>query len=124
MEENLANKFAGKTILKATFDEDDNSLFLDFSDGIRITIFDDMQLCCENCFMKIEDDIKFLNGKILKSIHIKSARPDDIVDKYGDIPIDDMSFIEIQTDKGSITISNYHQHIGCNGGFNIFLRES
>lgn len=113
------DEYYGRKIADAEFGGD--KLRLVFEDGVKITIFDDGQLCCEHRHMETSDDVKWLVGKTLTALNIKQA--DDAPkgdDDYGDHEI---QFLEVMTDQGCITFSNHNEHNGYYGGFEMNITE-
>lgn len=114
--ENSASKYYGRKITDASFE--DNSLNLTFEDGVKINIFDDGQSCCESRYMTTSDDVKWLIGKTLKEIAVKTA-PDEPYD-YGS---HEVQFLEVMTNDGCITFANHNEHNGYYGGFGMNITE-
>jgi len=110
------NEYYGKEI--SDIKMDDKSLFIDFTNCVKIRIFDDGQSCCESRYMRTDDDMRSLIGKTLVSIETKDAP--DIEDEYG---VHQVVFLEIRTNDGWITISNHNEHNGYYGGFGLSIEE-
>lgn len=111
-----ADKYYGKTIVKAAFEN--NSLQLGFDDGVEIKISDDGQSCCEHRYMTTDDNLGFLDGKILTGITLKDAP--NVEDAYGDHEI---QFMEIMTNEGCITFCSHNEHNGYYGGICLAIVE-
>lgn len=111
-----ADKYYGKTIEKATFQDD--ALLLKFSDGITIKISDGGQSCCEHRYMTTDDIVSFLDGKVLTGIEIKDGP--NAEDSYGDHEI---QFMEVSTPIGSITFCSHNEHNGYYGGICLSIDE-
>ena len=118
--ENSGDKYYGRKIEKADFS--DNALFLTFDDGVKIRVFDDGQSCCESRYMQTDDDVKWLEGKVLRELSLKDGtqpkKDDD--DDYGDHEI---QFLEVMTNDGCITFANHNEHNGYYGGFAMNIQE-
>lgn len=119
-------KYYNKKIANAEFADDELKLI--FEDGIKIKISDCAQNCCEYRYMSTDDDVSFLNGKILTGIEEKEASQEvynNHVCDEGDLDHNcpDIVFLEIQTSEGSITFANYNEHNGYYGGFSLQIEE-
>lgn len=112
-------KYYGKKILRADFDND--KLIITFDDGVKVAISDYDQQCCETRYMRTDDDVSFLNGKILTGIEEKEVHEGFIL--ADDCYNPEIVFLEIQTNEGSITFANYNEHNGYYGGFSIEIKE-
>lgn len=116
---NNKENYYGKKITRVEFDNDELSII--FDDGVRITISDHEQQCCESRYMRTDDDLSFLNGKILTGIEEKEVHEGFVLAEDCDNP--EIIFLEIQTNEGSITFANYNEHNGYYGGFDLCIRE-
>lgn len=110
-------KYYGKKITSAKLD--DNRLKITFEDGVKISIFDNVQNCCESRYMDTSDDVAWLEGKTLKAINTKDAPTES--GPYGDAH--EIVFLEIETMEGSITLANHNEHNGYYGGFGLTINE-
>lgn len=109
------SEFIGKEISAARIE--DNRLKLDFSDGVGIDIWDDGQSCCEDRYMRTDDDVQSLIGHKLTRLDIKTA-PNIGDDEYSE---HEVCFIEVGTDHGFITLANHNEHNGYYGGFGLTI---
>lgn len=75
-----STEYVGKIIKSISMDGD--HLYINFTDGIKIDIFDDGQSCCEYRYMRTDDDIQSIVGKTIVSILSKDAPNEP--DGYGD----------------------------------------
>ena len=114
----------GRTIASAKLETDDSpgsdfdGLLLTFTDGSTLKMWDNGQSCCESRYMRTDDDLSSLAGTKLLKISIKQAEeasPD--TESYDDCH--DICFLEIQTDRGVVSLSNHNEHNGYYGGFDI-----
>lgn len=117
--EHSASEYYGRKISETFLDEAENRLHIYFDDGVKIVVFDDGQSCCEYRYMRTDDEVKSLVGGRLVKITIKDA-PDQ-EDEYGNVH--EIMFMEIQTDKNFITLSNHNEHNGYYGGFGMTIKE-
>lgn len=115
--ENSADKYYGRKIVGAAFAG--NRMTLRFDDGVSIDITDEGQSCCEERYMTCDDDVKSIVGQTLKHIVVKSQE-DNSDNDYG---AHEICFLEIQTDKGSITFATHNKHNGYYGGFGLNIAE-
>jgi len=109
-------EYYGLTILSASID--DNRLRINFTNGKSIEIWDNGQSCCEHRYMSTDDDVKSLWGETLVRIE---AKPGPDVDAEYDVH--EQVFVEIGTDKSTITIVNHNEHNGYYGGFGLTITE-
>lgn len=103
----------GKTFADITLGEDDE-LHFKFTDGTALKVSDLGQSCCEDRYMRTDDDLKSFIGAQLLGGEIKDA-PDG-ESEYGDHEI---QFLEIQTSSGVFTMASHNEHNGYYGGFCI-----
>lgn len=103
----------GKTIAKLWLGDDDALHFV-FTDGSKIKLADEGQSCCEERYMRTDDDLSdYIGAKLLGAL-VKPA-PNEPV-KYGEHEVE---FLEVQTDRGSFTMASHNEHNGYYGGFLI-----
>lgn len=81
-------------------------------------IYDDLQLCCENRWMTTDDDPSTIVGGRLLAVNKKPV--EDYPDDGGS---DEQMFVEVITDKGSITLCTHNEHNGYYGGFNVVVED-
>ena len=110
------SEYVGETITAAEMAEE--ALILSFGNGKKIKIFDDGQSCCENRYMRTDDDVQSLVGQKLTRIEAKEAPKE--LDEYGG---HEVCFVEVGTDQGHITITNHNEHNGYYGGFGLSIVE-
>lgn len=115
---NALKKGLNKIIKSLALDKEADKLCFEFTDGYKMSIFDDGQSCCESRYMTTDDDLSSLEGQALTGIELKSAP--DIYDKYG---AHEVQFLVITTDQGQVTLENHNEHNGYYGGFAIVARE-
>ena len=116
--ENDAAKYIGKAITGAVIKDD--RLNVDFEDGTKISIWDNGQSCCESRYMTTDDDVAVLVGGELVNIEAKPGidmKESEYDDEHETV------FVEVQTDKGFITVVNHNQHNGYYGGFGLTITE-
>lgn len=114
--EHSASEYYGRTIAEASIS--DERLTLKFTDGTTIQIWDDGQSCCENRYMRTDDDVQSLVNGVLNRIEAKEAA--DEPDEWG---VHEVVFVEVETNKGHISISNHNEHNGYYGGFGLTITE-
>lgn len=117
--ENSAEKYYGRKIVEAALDSENERLRLTFDDGVKISIWDDGQSCCESRYMRTDDDLSSLVGHVLVRIEAKNGP--DVEGEYGDVH--EQVFVEVATDGGFITIANHNEHNGYYGGFGLTITE-
>lgn len=109
--------YVGLNIISAKLD--DNQLKISFNNGKTVRIYDNGQSCCEVRYMRTDDNVEFLVGKTFQGIECKSA--EDANSEYSEVH--EIVFLEIKTDKGSVTFSNHNEHNGYYGGFGLTIDE-
>lgn len=112
-----ASDYYGRRIRHARLEEE--RLLIAFEDGVTIALTDEGQSCCEARYMRSDDDIASLIGGTLAAMTVKEG-PDE-VGEYGDTH--ETCFVEVQTDKGFITIASHNEHNGYYGGFAMSIDE-
>jgi hypothetical protein len=66
------DKYINKEIKDIVFDDPNNTLQIDFTDDVSISIWDGGQSCCESRYMTCDDDVKSIIGGKLLGIEEKS----------------------------------------------------
>lgn len=107
----------GKTIKEARLDTEANALRIQFEDDWGIKVFDDGQSCCENRYMRTDDDLTAFVGAQLLDVQVKDAPPLRAGEECEDYH--DVQFLEVHTSKGVFTMSNHNEHNGYYGGFSV-----
>lgn len=102
----------GKKIMKVSLEE--NELIFLFEDSTRLRVWDDGQSCCEDRYMRTDDDLTEYSGAALLDFELKTAP--SIPDDYGD---HEVQFLDVKTDKGVFQVANHNKHNGYYGGFYI-----
>jgi len=113
-----SDKYAGRVIKSAKFDED--FVDIEFEDGVTIRIFDGGQSCCEHRYLTLDDNIEDLVGQTL--VHIMEKGYKDESDEEGWVE-HETCFLEIQGNKSSITFAAHNEHNGYYGGFGMSIKE-
>ena len=108
-----------KVVKSAQISEDEIKIMFEDETGIYIT--DEGQSCCEHRYMSTDDEIGSLVGSVIQSIMIKDVPDIEIEDYWGDVH--EQQFLEIQTNKGFITVVNHNEHNGYYGGFLLNIKE-
>lgn len=115
---NLFKSVLGKTI--KGLELSDNVLHFTFTDGTKIKIFDNGQDCCENRYMRTDDELRDFIGAQLLDATLKDAPSETL--EYGDEH--EVQFLEIKTSIGVFTMSNHNEHNGYYGGFSIEVAKN
>ena len=108
--------YTNKVIKSVAMSEDE--LNIHFEDGTGIQITDEGQSCCEHRYMTTDDDVNSLVGSVIQTIMVKSGP-----EAEDDYEVHDQEFLEIQTNKGFISIVNHNEHNGYYGGFSLNIKE-
>jgi hypothetical protein len=121
----VAVAFFARTIKTARLD--DNELTLTFvapdsSPAGRLVISDEAQSCCEKRYLTCDDDLGDLIGQRLVHIMAKPGPAWEDGNK-GDIWEENFAhetcFVEVMTNRGSITLCTHNEHNGYYGGFRL-----
>ncbi len=110
-------KMLNKTIEKIEIK--DNHLYITFKEDYKVDIFDDGQSCCEHRYMVCDNDLKSFIGDTLIDIDLKSTEAKE--EDYS--AVHEIEFLEIKTNKGTISIANHNEHNGYYGGFALDIKE-
>jgi hypothetical protein len=112
----IAQSAIGKTIASLTLDTDADTdmLRFEFTDGSNMQLSDKGQSCCEQRYMRTDDDLAEFVGAVLINLELKDAP--NITDDSGD---HDVQFLVVTTSKGVFTMSNHNEHNGYYGGFSL-----
>ena len=115
--------YYGRKIESAKLEGD--AIFLTFSDGVTIKIWDDGQSCCEIRYTTCDDDINSLAGGELRDISVSDGLVSNSNKENDDNDWDshEIAFLKIQTDKIAITAATHNNHNGYYGGFALSLDE-
>lgn len=111
------NASLNKKIKKVYLDQEANKLCFELEDESTLNLWDDGQSCCENRYMRTDDDLSEFAGAILLGFELKNAPPAE--GEYGDHEI---QFLDAKTDKGVFQLANHNEHNGYYGGFWIIAR--
>jgi len=106
----------GLTITGVTLDHED-TLRIAFA-GSELHLADEGQSCCEKRYMRTDDDLSEFVGARFLGVEVKDA-PSPDGDGYND---HEVQFLEIRTDRGSITMASHNEHNGYYGGFALRAR--
>ena len=114
--EHNPEEYYNKVIDKAFLEDDIFNIH--FKDGIKITITDEGQSCCESRYITTDDEPSVLNGHKLIKIETKEAPTiEDVWEVHEQV------FIEIATDKAFITLTTHNEHNGYYGGVALTIKE-
>ena len=98
---------------------EDDILKFEFSDGVKLSISDEGQSCCEHRYMTCDDHFSDFEGTKLVGAELKDGPSSS--DNYTD---HDIQFLDINTDMGTFQLSSHNEHNGYYGGFSITCRVS
>ena len=114
----FGRKYSDKKITDAFFDKEANEIRIDFEDGIKIKITDDGQSCCEERYLRTDDDLYRLIGQKFNSVILKTSASSG--EDYG---CHDVKFMEIYAGHESVNFSAHNEHNGYYGGIDICVTE-
>ena len=112
-----SDHFYGRTVEDAKVTAD--AVTLMFTDGTAMILTDQGQSCCEHRYITCDDDPKRLIGGNVTKIEVKNHTVEN--GEWGDEH--EICFVDIETDKGWITICTHNEHNGYYGGFGLNLEE-
>lgn len=119
-----ADDYYGKTITAAAFE--DNRLTLTFDTGEAIDIWDRESRRPSGCgtyrHMHTDDKVEDLVGKKLTQISVKPVMDGAYVDGGG--MHREIAFLEVSAQHEHIVITNYNEHNGHYGGFEIEITKA
>ena len=94
----------------------DDNLVLTFEDSSKLKIWDDGQSCCEDRYMRTDDNLSDYVGGQLLDIELRNAPNIVQEDEY---EVHEVRFLAVKTSKGQFVMSNHNEHNGYYSGFNI-----
>lgn len=97
----------------------DRGLKIKFAPDRDWEIYDNGQICCEERYMIIRDDLSHLAGAQLYSITLGDSSVEE--SEIGDVK--EVQFLIIKTSKGTIAIPNYNDHNGRYSGFDLVIED-
>lgn len=93
----------------------DDALHLELADGSKLKIADEGQRCCEERYMRTDDDLPHFVGSELRGVELRDA-PDP---NGNDGDAHEVQFLVVWTDRGALVCSSHNEHNGYYGGFEI-----
>lgn len=97
----------------------EDELRIGLEDGTVLVLWDNGQSCCENRYMRTDDDLDSFVGDIFLGIEILSGPEEE--DDYGG-GVHEVQFLHIRTSGGTVVCSSHNEHNGYYGGFSIKAR--
>lgn len=95
----------------------EDRLVLRFTDGTGVALCDMGRRCCESRYLRTDDDLAYYVGAELRDAQVLDApNVEDEADRYG---AHEVSFLHVETDRGTFTVSAHNEHNGYYGGFSI-----
>lgn len=110
------DRATGKTIKKIKLEN--NALWIRFTDGAGIKVFDDGQSCCEHRYMTTDDDLSAFVGARFLEIEIREAP--SLPNEWGE---HEVQFLLVNTSLGTFTMETHNEHNGYYSGFWIAVHE-
>jgi hypothetical protein len=110
------NATLGKVISKITLN-DKNELVFDFTDGTGVKILDEAIYCCEERYMRTDDNLDDFIGAKLIGAELKPVENVDTSNESNEVH--EIQFLEIQTNRGVFTMANHNENNGYYCGFDI-----
>jgi hypothetical protein len=95
--------------------DDENRLRLTFEGGLQLLLWDNGQDCCEERYMRTDDDLTTFVGAHLLGIEVV----DTVKTTENDYEMHETQFLRVLTSKGILVLSNHNVHNGYYGGFDI-----
>lgn len=106
---NLLRIIEGEAKFGNTWDK----LLFEFEDGSSYKIIDYGQTCCENRYMKTDDDLDRFIGSVLTNIELLQGG----WKKVEDGEELEFIFLRVETSVGDFRVTMYNEHNGYYGGF-------
>ncbi len=110
-------KSKGKTLVNLELDSDD-LLVLTFEDSSKLKIWDDGQRCCENRYMRTDDEPTYYIEAEFRGVELRNA-PSGEPEDDRNYCSHEVQFLVINTDYGQIVFSSHNVHNGWYSGFDI-----
>lgn len=116
----VVSKYIGRIIVDAALLDD--KLIITFEGESKIVVWDDGQCCCEHRYMRTDDDVRSLVGRVLVCIELKDdCAPVCLADDVGDTH--EVAFVEVGTNAGFVTLETHNLHNGWYAGFDLCVSE-
>ncbi len=96
----------------------DDALHFIFSGGHRMKLYDAGQSCCENRYMRTDDDLSYYVGATLLGATVEDAPEGSAGDDISH-EVHEVQFLHVKTSKGTFTMSTHNEHNGYYGGFYV-----
>lgn len=111
----MVEMHAGKKI--ASIEVSDVRLTVLFEGGDSLCAEDMGQDCCEERYMRTDDDVESFVGSSFVGVVLREG---PCTGHPGDMHTD-VQFLEVLTSGGPLTVSSYNDHNGYYGGFDVVL---
>lgn len=124
--EEIIDGFKGRTIQKVYISDKipntDNifpswSIIIEFTDGTGVFLVDNQPICCEDRYIKTEDNLEYLVGSRFHDVVISET----LEDQRSIDDIKETTFIRILTDKAPAVFCAYNIHSGCYSGLDLTI---
>lgn len=112
------NKALNKKIMSIELTDD--ALTFTMEDGYRMRLRDEGQSCCENRYMRTDDNLLDFAGSTLLGAEVADAP--SASGEYWDEH--EVQFLRVSTSSGVLVCSSHNEHNGCYGGFRIRASEA
>lgn len=106
----------GKEIQTMNVDPECERLYITFTDGTNLGLGDD-PFGCETRYMVIEEDLADYIGARFMGMEEKPSKK--MLDPEENVH--EVTFVDVLTTKGTLTIVNHNEHNGYYGGFNGYF---
>ena len=114
------SKIKGKIIKEISLDSSLDQLNITFTDGWKLTIWDGMQMCCEERYLHCDDDLPSFVGSMIVDIEERDG-PDDVPNTK---EIHETKFIHVITNGGTIVLCCHNEHDGSYTGFTVSYKAT
>ena len=92
----------------------DEGLYIELSSGDTLRIWDGGQSCCEDRYMRTDDDLDYYIGAKLVDFELRDAP--EVAHEWG---VHEVQFLAVKTSAGELVMSSHVEHNGYYGGFCI-----
>jgi hypothetical protein len=110
-----AEKVVGRKITALELRDDVLQVTLE---GAALALADMGQDCCEERYMRTDDDLQSFVGATLFGVEVRAAPSIETGETRGD-PCHDVEFLVVHTDRGDLTMSSHNEHNGFYEGFMV-----
>ena len=121
MDREVVKLYQGKSICSFLLEEE--ALLIRFTDDSALKLFDEGQQCCEQRYLRSDDDFRAVEGAQFLDAQVREAAESAFLVDTNNCGIHEVQFLVILTSLGELTISAHNEHNGYYGGFTLSAEE-